>query len=114
MAGVRVLCSLVAFVLGFSLDTAHAEDSAPRLAAYPEGVRFDLETRRFLPAGRPDGPQESEDFLLPTPLRFRALRDEVVAFFVLASGAPGPHRVAVDPLTSKTSSVSAVQPVVQP
>lgn len=84
-------------------DTA----KGPRLAAYPEGVRFDLDDRRFLPAGRSDGPQESEAYLLPTPLRMRAVRDEVVAFYVLASGAPGAHPVSVE-LKSATSSVGPV------
>lgn len=73
----------------------------PRLAPYTEGVRFDLKTQRLFVAARPHGPTESEAFLLPTPVRTRAVRDEVVAFQIRVSGRPGPYPLSV----TRTSSV---------
>lgn len=102
----RISASVLALAALAAPHVARAE--APRLAAYPEGTRFDLASMRFLPAGRPDGPQESEAFLLPTPLRLRAARDEVVAFYALAAGAPGAHRISVEPWRSETSSAGPV------
>ena len=75
------------------------------MEAYVEDVRFDLETRRFLTAGRPEGPTRPEDFRLTSPARFRAVRDEVIAFQLLIDGPAGPQRIVVEPCVSGTSSV---------
>jgi len=104
---VRLLTFLaVALILSGLPTRPAAADSAPRLTAYQEGVRFDLRSQRFLPAGRTDGPQSSEAFLLPTPVRLRAVRDEVVAVQVLVSGAPGTYPLSVVAEAASTSSVS--------
>lgn len=76
-----------------------------RLLPYAEDVRFDLLTLKMLEAGRPDGPQDSEAFLLPTPVQLRAVRDEVVAFQVVVRGEPGPRPINVR--TTTTASAAA-------
>lgn len=99
----RIELALCASTLALAASGA-ANAADLRLAAYPEGVRFDLQDLRLIPAGRPDGPQESEDLLLPTPLRLRAVRDEVVAFSVLVTGDAGAYPLAFDLSGTSTST----------
>ncbi len=82
-----------------------AQAQGPNLTAYAEGVRLDLETLRFLPSARDDGPMVGDAFKLPGLVKLRAVRDEVVAFQVLVTEAPGSHALSVDPLESKTSTI---------
>lgn len=66
----------------------------PRLAAYPEGVRFELRTGRFLVPGREGETPDPSRYALPMrPLRVTGVGDEVVAFQVVVSGAAGPHSI---------------------
>ncbi|MCA9555194.1 MAG: hypothetical protein KC933_34500, partial [Myxococcales bacterium] len=71
-----------------------------RLLPYAEDVRFDLKTLKMLEAGRPDGPQDSEAFLLPTPVQLRAVRDEAPPREVVVRGRPGPRPINVRTTTT--------------
>lgn len=82
-----------------------ANAQGPALVAYAEGVRLDLETLKFLPSNRDDGPMVGDAFKFDGTVKLRAVRDEVVAFQVLATQSPGRHRLYADPLKSETSTV---------
>jgi hypothetical protein len=101
----RLARAIAAVLLSAAARPAAAEGL--RVAAFPETLRFDPDTERFLEAGRPDAPQDPAPFELRVdPLRLTAARGEVVAFQLVVTGSPGPHRVAVTPAVDDAGNAS--------
>lgn len=89
--------------------TAVANAEPPRLAAYPEGVRFDLRSGRFLVPGREGESPDPIRYTLPSrPLRLTGVGDEVVAFQVVVSGEAGTHSIQWNAAPGPDGKPSAV------
>ncbi|MBK6688629.1 MAG: DUF4091 domain-containing protein [Deltaproteobacteria bacterium] len=92
-------------------EVAYAEP--PRLAAYPEGVRFDLRTGRFLVPGREGESPDPSRYALPArPLRLTGVGDEVVAFQVVVSGGAGTHSIQWNASPGPDGQPSRVVPTI--
>lgn len=60
--------------------------AAPVVRAYPETVRFDLDSGALLMARRGGAPKDASALELRLPLKLHAVRDEVVAFQLVVEG----------------------------
>ncbi len=82
--------ALRGLALGLLLSTAAPSAAAPTVTVHRDGVRFDLATGAAL-----DG-QAGDAAPLAAPILLRAARDEVVAFQLVLSGAPGSVPIAIE------------------
>ncbi len=105
--GAVCIAGVTALLAGLATD---ARGEPLRISAFPDTLRFDLESERFLEAGRADAPQDPSPYELRlSPLRLTAARGEVVAFQLALTGRAGPQRVFAEAAVDEDGAPSPLR-----